>query len=194
MSDVPNDTEAHIDDPALAEPPKWPKVIGIISIVYGGLFTLCGGCGLIAMPFMSTMMAGAADAPGGLPPTMTPSVATYASYAAGTFESLWLLVSGIVLVMRKPAARYCMLAWVAMAIPTAIWGTIIAFDMKQQMAQFAADHPDSPFAKGVGGWTDYIGPAIQLVIGYSYPLFCLVWFGFVKKDPREYSRGVEQLM
>lgn len=181
-------------EPEITEPPKWPKVIGIISVVLGSLFLLCGGCGLGVMPFMESLTGAAKDAPGGLPPTMQPTVEMYASGAAGLLWSVVLIAAGITLLMRKAVARQMFMVWVCGAIPLAIWGTLISLHLKSQMADFATKFPDSPFSKGVGGPLDYLGPAIQLVLGYTYPVFCGVWFGMVKKKPEEYTRGVEQLM
>jgi hypothetical protein len=187
-------------EPEFAEPPKWPKVIGIISIVWGVLTLGCLGCGVVGI--LMPMMAGSAmsDAfPDGMPPQMTqgPSVIMIVLLAIGFLLSLLLITAGAVLLTRKPAARWLHLVWAGASVLSTFGSMAMQMRQQQDMRQWIRDHPDTKFAqqqKAFGGIGEIVGWGVTLVFGLGYPVFCCVWFGMVKKEPEEYTKGVEQLM
>jgi hypothetical protein len=158
--------------------PKWPKVIGIISIVWGVLGISCTGCGGV-MLFSMPMMLPPEMTQGGLPPTMQPSLGMLANYAIGMLMSIFLIAAGVATVRREPAGRTLHLVFAGISLITTAFGAYIGYRMQSQMAQWRADHPDSPFAQG-GGGGELIGLIIGIALGLAYPIFLFIWFGLIK--------------
>lgn len=173
-----------MDGPA---PPRWPKVIGIISIVFGSLGVICGGVGIgwqLLMPgFLSQM-------PGGAPPTlMSPSPINLGVGAVSTLWTIILVVAGAMTVARKPGGRTAHLVWAFMAVVFGVVGLYMQVKMNAEIATWIADNPDSEFAKQ---------PQMP-IIGYlcggfflGWPLFTLVWFGLIKKKGSDLTEGVTE--
>ncbi len=189
------------DAPQFLEPPKWPKVVGIISVAWGVISIGCAGCGLAGAAsgsFMGDMMKQQFD--DGLPPQFTQgvSVVMIAASAVSAVVAVLLIAAGCVLLARKYAARILHLAWVAAAVLSALWGTYIQLGISQETKQWVRDNPNTKFAQAQNqsgaGVLEAAGWALGLAVSLGYPIFCGVWFGFVKTKPEEYTQGVEQLM
>lgn len=199
-----NDPDPVVNQPALepefVEPPRWPKTVGIISVGWGILSLGCLGCavvGLLVPSFFSGAMA--QQFPDGLPPQMTqgPSIAIVALLAVSVALAALLIAAGAVLLARRPAARWLHLAWAVAAILGTFASTAMQVKQSQDTRQWIRDHPNTKFAQQqaqFGSIGETIGIGVGLLFGLGYPIFCCVWFGFVKKNPEEYSRGIEQLM
>jgi hypothetical protein len=145
-------------------PPSWPKVIGIISIVFAGLGLICTPIGLATREAAGPAGAEAME---GAPPWY----ATYqtASALAGIVVAAILLVAGILLCKRRPAGRTMHITYAILNIVVAVGNVIAAASAVGQMDSGPAGA--APF-KGV-----FIGGiVIGLVIGLAYPIFILVWF------------------
>lgn len=202
MSDLPPtaDTVTSPDDPQFAEPPKWPKVVGIISLVWGILNIGCVGCLIIGtlMPMMFTKEM-EQQFPDGLPPQIAngPTMLTWVLIGVGVFLAAWLVVAGITLLTRKYAARALHLIWAVASALSAFVSMYNQMGQQQELHQWMRDHPNSKFAQqqaSFGSIGEIVSWVVGLGVGLGYPIFCGVWFGAVKKKPEEYSRGVEQLM
>lgn len=178
------------DDYDLPEPPKWPKVVGIISIVLAGLGLLCGGCGVLSTIFMPQFMNQVAPDMGPLPPTMQPGPLYIAIMVFSLLWSVLLLVAGITLLNRRPPARTMHLVWAAGSLVLFVIGVYNNFQIVAEMTQWAKDNPDSQFAQS-------FNPTVQLatglgtlaIFGLPWPVFCLVWFGFIKTRPEQMTGG-----
>ena len=103
------------------------------------------------------------------------------------FISIFLLVSAILLVRRKPIAAkfhitYGIVATVVVIAHVA-WGISRADDFTQMMKQnpAAASGPMAGFANMSTSLTIITG-VIMGVFRLAYPVFCLIWFGIVKKN------------
>lgn len=197
MTQMPD--TVHPIEPEFAEPPKWPKVVGIISIVWGALGFCCLGFG-----FVNAVMNGGGNAqgmsqafPDGVPPQLgvvTPGM--MASMALGTVTTVLLVIAGIVLTMRKPAARWLHLVYAVLAFAGAVWSIFQQMGIIQSLQTWVNDNSSTKFAQS---WsmiqmTLYITLVVTILFSMVWPIFCFVWFGVVKKKPEEYTRGVEQLM
>ncbi|MFM9959453.1 MAG: hypothetical protein ACKVZJ_15460 [Phycisphaerales bacterium] len=186
--------------PELVEPPKWPKVIGIISIVWGVLSVGCIGCGVIGL--MVPMMFGSSMSqafPDGMPPMMTqgPDIWMIALFVVGAVTAAFLIAAGATMLARKYAARWMHLVWAVVTILSTFGSTAMQVKMQQETKQWIRDNPNTEYAKQqaqFAGMGEMIGMVVGLALGLGYPIFCCVWFGLVKKDPEEYSRGIEQLV
>lgn len=175
------------------EPKSWPKVIGILSIIWASIGLLCAGCGVGLMPVWRGMiedqLKGAPP-----PPSMVFGTVDYALMAVGVALTFVLLAAGIATVMRKPAGRALHLAYGALSLPLLAANIWNAMQKSAAMAQWAKDYPDNPIAQSQasgGQMGELIGYAFMLCFGLAWPLFCLVWFGLVKRSTAEMTAGLD---
>lgn len=179
-----------IDGPPL---PKWPKVIGIISIVFGSLGIICGGLGIGWQLLAPGMMA---QMPGGAPPAlMNPSPIQLGVGAVSTLWAIVLIIAGAMTVARKPGGRPAHLAWAAVALIFGAFGIYMQVKMNADIAAWCADNPDAQFAQQQrmgGGIGPMIGYACGGFFGFGWPLFTLVWFGLIKKKASDLTEGVSE--
>ena len=183
MSDLtPIDAPPTEADEFPAEQPQWPKVVGIISIVWGSVSLLCGGCGL-ASPWMMNLMPPEQRAQ--LPDHMI-SGAQMVAMVVGMGFSVLLIVAGIMTIARKQMGRYLHLVQALCSF--VIFAVSIYLNIQQQeyLKQWAAQNPDTNFAKQLhagGNMGNIIGYVFGALVGLAYPVFCLIWFGIVKRKP-----------
>lgn len=162
------------------DPPRWPTVIGALSIAWAVLLIGCAGCGT-AFQFAGASILGAkADQ---FPP-MTPSPLMLAFVVGGILLDCVLIAAGVVTIMRNPVGRTLHLAWAIAALLTVPLGVYLQLDAQVAVRQWVIDHPDTEYAKLVGqggSLGEMLGIAIGVLIGVAYPLWCLIWFGAVKR-------------
>ncbi|MFI4897722.1 MAG: hypothetical protein ACIARR_07840 [Phycisphaerales bacterium JB059] len=190
---VHNDTDGF----DLADPPKWPKVVGAISIVWALLGLTCGGIGLASPAFVAPLMESQLDGDP-LPPTMVLTTTDYALAAFGLLLAVLLMIGGVTLLMRKPIARPLHILYGLGAIPSLVVSTLLNFSKQEAALQWAKDYPDNPMAQqmNAGGPGQAIGVIITLVIilfFMTYPLFCVIWFALVKNKREHLTGGVEEV-
>lgn len=110
MSDAPPTDPEGIDLPP--DLPRWPKVVGITSIVWGALGLMCAGCGSIyAVAIAPDLMKGMEDRMGPMPAVFKPGLETIVAGALGVVMTILLIVAGIVLVQYKRLGRTLHLAY-----------------------------------------------------------------------------------
>ncbi|MEC9372616.1 MAG: hypothetical protein VYC34_02185 [Planctomycetota bacterium] len=183
----PSADDEYVD---LPEPPKWPKVVGIISIVWASLGLLCGGCGAFSLFFSSTFQDMVAQG-GPVPPNMQPGALQVANMILSIGVAVLLLVAGILCANRKPVARPLHLAYGGISILLLLWAIKIQMDVNNQMAQWVKDNPDSPFAQQFNPTINLVSAlAAIVIIGLPWPIFSLIWFGFVKRNPDDFTGGI----
>jgi uncharacterized membrane protein len=184
-----------LDD--FVEPPRWPKTVGVISIVWGSLGLCCNVVFGAFMAFQPALMKMAQDGgqfTDGLPPSMTQvSIPMMVLAALGLLLSIVLIVAGSTLAARNPAARTMHLAYAVLAVLLVAVSTYMQLSMQTELAQWVRDNPNTMFAQQQSQQAAmrYVGPALGILIGMAWPAFCLIWFGLVKKDPKEIARGLE---
>lgn len=169
-----------------SEPPGWPKVVGIVSLVYAGLGLVCTGCGMLSPVVMAAFMPEDME----VPPAMTPGPMMWLLMIVGVLMIGVLIAAGIMTLSRRAAGRGLHLAWAGVSIPMSFVGLALQLAQQQEIAEWAKAHPDSPFAQGQGSPMALIGPAIGLLIGLAWPSFCLIWFGLMKKNPEVGRREI----
>jgi hypothetical protein len=171
------------------EPAKWPKTVGTISVIWAGLSLLCGLCGVGWMIAMPKMMAGAEQQMGGpMPDIMKPSMAQLGLGVIGFVPTILLLIAGILTVMRRPAGRPLHLAYAVLALVIGIAAAAIGVRQQLAILQWAQQQPASD--KWAQNSRSPIGLVISVaVIAFTmaWPVFCLLWFGAVKRDTRDLS-------
>lgn len=185
MSDEFSGMSAPMDGDDFREPPKWPKVVGILSIVFGALNLVCNGLGAVSAFMMPTFMKSAeAQSPGGFPPAMTTlnplvSLLMLVSLAFG----LLLLLAGIMTLNRRAVGRPMHIVYSLGALVMLVVGIIFQLQQVDEIGAWVRDNPDAAFSQQWSPMTTYISMAIGIVIGGGYPVFCLVWFGAMGKRP-----------
>ncbi len=196
---APPTEPTHADDFDLRDPPSWPKVVGIISIVWGGLGLVCGLGGIVMMPvgtkMMEPMLAG--DPP---PPTNQFGAMDYGIAALGLGLAVLLLVAGIMTVGRKRAGWTAHLIYAAISIPLVLFSAYNNLQKQAGVEQWAKDFPSNDYAQminnspgGVQQASAIGGLVVLLIFGLGYPLFCIIWFGLIKTKHEQMTGGAEDV-
>lgn len=179
------------------EPPKWPKTIGIISIVWGSLGLCCNVLGgawySVGQPAVMKMAQDSGQMADGIPPFMMQAhLPLVALCVLGLAVSVLLVVAGSTLAARKQAARNLYLAYGVAAFLLAAISMYFQFQLQAEVDQWVNANPTTAFAQQQqqAGVMKIVGPLLGIVLGFGWPIFCLVWFGLVKKDPNEITKGV----
>lgn len=184
------------------EPKTWPKTVGIISIVWGSLGVICNGCGLLgslAGPMMQQMAAQNPQLAQQMQNQPPPSPAQMAIYGLSLLLSVALIVAGSMLIARKPMAAKLHLAWGGVSILLIVLNAVLSIGpmqaqiqaMQAQMqAQSGGTAPPPGTAQGMAAGM-YGSIACMTLIALAYPIFCIVWFGFVKRGTAEIAAGHE---
>ena len=128
-----------------AIPPAWPKVIGIISIVWGSIGLVCGGCGIASPFFMGVMLQGQGE----LPPSLSPTLTQMALMAFGLLLAILLIVAGVTTMNRKPAGFIMHIGYAVVSIPVTLLGLYFSWKQQAELAQWAVENPDNMIAKSM---------------------------------------------
>jgi len=184
------------DFAASSAPPAWPKVVGTLSIVFGSLSIMCTGFGMISAvfftPWIARQMEAQADGPVELPPNMQFDPQMWLYMAAGVATNVLLVIAGILVLSRLKAGRGAHLVYAVMELGAIAWGIVITIRQHAAMDQFAADHPGNPFIAQRNEAVEWGIAAAMFVIAACWPVFCLIWFGLVKKSERDFKGSETQ--
>ena len=184
-----------VEEEIWSEPPAWPKVIGIISAVWGGLGLGCLGCGVFGVLSPTLFQSGMQQAfPDGMPPVLTqPPLVMYASFGVSAVVTLFLLLAGIVLILRKPIARPMHLVYALIGMLSAALGLYVQYVYQSEITQWVKQNPDTAYAQrqGGAGIGQTIGIVVGIVFGFAWPVFCLLWFTVVKPRSEAIAEGAE---
>lgn len=168
------------------EPPKWPKVMGIISIAWGSLWLLCGLGGVGMMAFMSSMRPAESASSGGppsFPKEMLPSSFQMLLMVIGLPWAILLIASGIATVTRRRAGRPLHLVYALGGLVLVGVSTMAGVSHMSDVQRWVAANPDNMFAKSHTNIGDLIGLAFGVFMGAAWPLFCIIWFAPAKHSP-----------
>lgn len=164
----------------MAELPVWPKVIGIISIIWGSLGILCNTCaalGSLITPVFVNMVPPEQREEMQKQLAASMGLATVVVAVFGALIAILLIIAGIQTLKRQPAGRMLHLIYGVLGCLIALIGTAIGWSNSQ--AQIAGMPPE---AANVARMGNLFGLAIGVCVGIAYPIFCLVWFGLVKRN------------
>ena len=190
-------TNVDLLDDDIRPRPKWPKVIGIISIVLGSLGLVCGAIGAGSMFFLPSMMSGQTFE-GGTPPVFPYQPAPTLMMAAMFASLIWtivLIVAGAMTASRKPIGRPVHLLWAAVAILIGALSMKMQVDQQNALAAWLRDNPSSQIAQMTGGNVGgLIGLVVAAFFSFAWPLFVLCWFLLVKKRNADIAEGVEEVI
>ncbi|MCA9276714.1 MAG: hypothetical protein KDA29_11860 [Phycisphaerales bacterium] len=177
--------------------PKWPKVIGIISIIWGSLGLVCGGLGMAMLPLSPSFIKGAMTNGEPIPYGMVPSVTDYIIGGIGFLLALLLLFAGIACVSYRPVTRMMHLLYGVTSIPVVVWSYMNQLHKADLNGQWAKEFPDNPMAPNLdpsnaaAGIGQMIGLVLLIVLGFGVPIFYLIWFGLIKTKTEQITGGDE---
>jgi hypothetical protein len=166
------------------EPPSWPKVVGIISIVMASLSLVCGACGIIQNGM--SLASGGKDLPMANGNTMhlpAPSALSVVAQGAGWLWAILLLVAGIMTLKRVANGRMLHIVYAAVSIVLGIAGTALAMGDVARMTEALNQDPQMAQMAGIMKPAMYGGMCIGVALALGYPVFLLVWFGAMGKRP-----------
>lgn len=175
------------------DPPAWPKVIGIISIVFASLGLVCGGCGGAMLFAMPALLKLSEEQFGPAPDVFKPPVAQLAMVPVGFILAIVLLVAGIMLIRRKPAARVMHLVYAVVNILLTSAGVVVGLMQLDKLAAWKAANEGEQWAAQINMPQQYFTLAFATAIGIAYPLFLLIWFGLVKRKATDMGTLPEYL-
>jgi hypothetical protein len=170
------------------EPPRWPKVVGIISMCWGSLAILGGLCavGKGVLDSMNTSAASASAGPMGPPPAvLQPTVPELISQGAGSLWAGVLLAAGIATLMRRSSGRVLHLVYAAVSLVLSLIGFLLLAAKLSAMGQWIQDNPSEKWA----GMLKIVRVVMVIMVlvfavpGLGWLVFCAVWFGPMGKDP-----------
>ncbi len=124
------------EDVDLTERPRWPKVIGIISILYGAFGLTCGGIGsafAIVMPSLIESQLNGDPVPDG----MIMHGADYLLLAVGLFLAGLLIFAGIAAVSYRPLTRMLHLMYAGCSLPITVLSYLNQTAKQESMQEWA---------------------------------------------------------
>ncbi len=197
-----NATEHWEPDELMMPPPKWPMVIGIISIILSSFGLICGGIGFLLAPFGASMVESSFQQDSSttghpVPYGMEVTAVDYGIGGLSLILSVVLLFAGITAVTRRPVTRPLHLVYAGLGLPLSLWSILNQMGKAELNAQWAQEYPSNPMAAGMDGdssaamITQMITLALMLLLGVGIPLFYLIWFGLVKTKPEQVTGSEE---
>ena len=182
------DQSAPLDPQIDLAPTSWPKVIGILSIVWGGLGLTCLACGIGGILIGPAMMPPEMRE-GPLPPSMRIAPWQAGMFAFGFILAILLIVAGVQTMRRNMAGRSLHMLWAAVSILLTLTNIYFGWRQVIEVEQWMRDNPTSPFAKGPQLSR---GSSMALVfalngIGLIWPTFLLIWFGLLKRTKASFG-------
>jgi len=182
------DQSAPLDPQIDLAPTSWPKVIGIISIVWACIGLSCLVCGVgMQLSFGPSMLPPEfRDNP---PPSMKFGMLQVIQAVISIITSVLLLVAGIQTARRNFSGRTLHLIWGGLSILAVLYGAYAAWVVQQETLAWARSNPENPIAKQTLA-APAVGLAITVLIFAIftiYPLFILFWFGAVKRTKESFG-------
>ncbi|MEM0983272.1 MAG: hypothetical protein AAGI17_04915 [Planctomycetota bacterium] len=165
--------------------PGWPKAIGVISIILGLLSIVLGSLGMVFSWFVLPGLVESQLNGAPLPPNMQMSPAMLAYATASALVNLLLVTAGVQTFCRRGVGRTMHLAYAVLLSITTIGGTYFQYQLARETLAWAQDYPDNPIAQQASAGGE-VGQLIGLLAGsalsLAWPVFCIIWFGMVKRD------------
>lgn len=199
-------------EPDFAEPrPGWPTGLGIFSIVWGSLGVVCGGCTTASTFLQGPMLewaakmqaqgpqgtGGPAMPTGPIPVELQPNGVQVVAGLIHPMGGVILLVAGILLCMRRPAARVAHLIYAAVSLLGTVLGVVGVMSWVSAFRAFETAQPDHEW---VQYFNTFSNPAMMVaqtvgaaVVSVLFPAFVLFWFLFIKKRPEDIAGGRQDM-
>ena len=182
-------------------PAGWPKPIGVLSLIFGILAVTCGVAGMAMWAASDALMGslmGAAMPPNTPPPPYSPpmSLVLLASAGLGVILNIILICAGAALLKRSQSGRSLHLVYALVGIVAAFFGSFAGYAgqqaQQQAMTQWIEQHGDTDdttrqivdqqqMSAQMQGPIQAISLIVGLIVALAWPVFCIVWFGMMKK-------------
>ena len=154
---------------------KWPKVLGIIAIIWGAIGALGAAWGLIGMNVMSGFMRNA-------PPQVLAQMERMRGWmitanAVNLPLALLLLLAGIGLCNRRRWGVATARTWAVLNMLLGTFSMAIGWHLQQVSFQ------SNPTLAGGGGFVrviQVVGLVFGLAAGWAPPVFTLIWLSRAK--------------
>lgn len=104
-----------------------------------------------------------------------------------------LLIAGVMLLRRRPVARPLHLAYAVLNILSTVVGIFFGLQQLEKLRDWVAANPGDQWAQMVNVPQQVATLVIIAVLGMAWPLFCLVWFGLVKRKASDMGQAREVL-
>lgn len=175
----------------LGEPPsQWPKVIGVVAVVFGVLGSiggLCAGVAALSTDIMKKLISMAPQQPGVDQTAQLDVAAQYQGLSLlNAFVTLsiavLLIFGGAQLLKRQMASRTTLLIWAVAKVVAVAGGSALAYVIQQKQMDLAIQQMNAS-----GGATPMPAAGIMKLIGiasigfavlwgWALPVFLLIWF------------------
>lgn len=179
-------------------PSQWPKVIGVLAIVFGVLGAiggLCAGLGALSTDILKKIMSMAPQQPGVDQTAQLDVAAQYQGLSllnafATVSIAVLLIFGGAQLLKRQSVSRTTLLVWAVVKIVAVVAGSVLAFVIQQKQMELAiqqmnAGSTTAPIpAAGIMKLIGAFGIGIAVLWGWALPVFLLIWLnrGKIKQE------------
>jgi hypothetical protein len=165
---------------------KWPKVLGIIAVVFGAGGVLMSAIGPVSLLFLRKQMQVFVDQ-GADQATVDDYIAkitshTYISSVAAAVVGILLLTGGILLLRRRKVASPILQSWAVLKL---IVGGLVVFKSlalsRMQMGIIMSNDAlssgkEAEMINNIASYGLWIGLIFQLLWLAILPVFILIWF------------------
>lgn len=163
--------------------PKWPSVIGIISISWASLGLLCGVLSVFFFAWMNSgsfreMTEKGMGSP--MPDLLRPNTLQFSLMSVGTVWAGVLLFAGIATLTRKETGRMLHLLYATVAIVLAVVGLVLQAKQMSAVRAWADANPDNKWAQQQKPMGQFLGICFAMFFSLAYPVFLALWFGMGK--------------
>tara|TARA_R110002073_G_scaffold1715_3_gene12456 strand:+ start:206313 stop:206945 length:633 start_codon:yes stop_codon:yes gene_type:complete len=180
----------------LLDRPKWPKVVGVISILFASFGLTCGSVITVVGVIMPSLVEGGLDGDP-VPDGMVMHGIDYFYAGFGLALAALLLIAGITAVTYRPLTRVLHLIYAACTIPLTILNYLNQTAKQASIFEWAEQYPNNQISQNMdpnsigSSVGQIIGLAFMIVLGFGIPTFYLIWFGLLKTKPEQITGGDE---
>lgn len=192
-----NATEQWEPDELMNPRPKWPKVIGVISIVIAAFGLTCGGVTLAVAPFAGSLIEPMLDGDP-MPDGLKMLALDYAIGGGRLLFAILLLIAGIACVTHRPITRSLHLFYGLCMIPLNIGNYFNGIAKLESLKEWAQQYPNSQYAQTIdstnnptAGIQEIMMLVFLILFGIGIPALYLIWFGLVKTKPEQITGDEE---
>jgi hypothetical protein len=173
-----------LDAPQLPEePPKWPKVMGLLSVTVASVGLLLGLCGVGMITLLAVFRDKIEAQNGKMPDVFLPSAPQAVLGLLGFVWATLLLVAGIATLTRRRSGRSMHLVYAACSLVAGPIGLVLGVLQQKAIFDWNSANSGSEWAKHSNPTVAFAFMGIGVLIGIAWPLICLIWFAPARHSP-----------